>query len=77
MCTKTQTFFFISEGCTNEELPKIKGRGFYEEEFVEVFGIGEKANLQCEEGYKPSGATTTTCTEYGFDNEDSMICVKG
>ena len=67
----------ISEGCTYDELPEIKGEGFYEEEgLFDFFHIGEQANLQCEDGYKATGATTTTCTENGFVNEGNMICVK-
>jgi len=69
--------FNCTQGCTYDELPEIKGEGFYEEEgLFDFFHIGEQANLQCEDGYKATGATTTTCTENGFVNEGNMICVK-
>ena len=68
---------FIAEACTNDELPKIEGEGFFEEDFIELFEIGEVVHLYCDDGHTASGATTATCTENGFVSEGSIICVKG
>jgi len=65
-----------TQACTNDELPKIEGEGFFEEDFIELFEIGEVVHLYCDDGHTASGATTATCTENGFVSEGSIICVK-
>jgi len=70
--------FNCTQGCTIDDLPEIKGEGFYEEELlsVEFFGVGEVAHLQCGVGYKPTGATSATCTQDGFVSQGEMVCAK-
>ena len=64
---------FIAQHCATVDLPDISGKGQIVDEKA-TYELGETVTFQCSSGYSPSGASSATCGEKGFD-VDVFYCV--
>lgn len=60
--------------CDRPDLPQVVGNGRILEE-ADSFVLGEKVNLQCDEGYSPLGEDHAFCGNWGF-TQATLTCVK-
>jgi len=72
-CRKSCGLCGSAQHCAAVDLPDISGKGQIVDEKA-TYELGETVTFQCSSGYSPSGATSASCGEKGFD-VDVFYCV--